>query len=105
MTLRSVPKSHSFEAALADTAHFVEQSLDALLPQPAGPEAQLLDAMRYATLNGVRYHYLFAEPKDGKVKATVFLVRFLQLLNTCYFVFPFRLVPLKWQPPSNDISA
>src|ERR1700748_216478 len=52
MTLRSVPKTLSFESALAETAHFVEQSLDALLPQPAGPEARLLKAMRSATLGG-----------------------------------------------------
>jgi len=31
---------------------------------------------RYANVNGIKYHYLFAEPKDGKVKATVVLVRF-----------------------------
>ncbi|HEY5336635.1 MAG TPA: farnesyl diphosphate synthase [Rhizomicrobium sp.] len=52
MTLRSVPKSSAFEPALAETARFVEQALDALLPQPSGPEARLLEAMRYATLGG-----------------------------------------------------
>ena len=52
MTLRAVPKTSAFEPALAETAQFVEQSLDALLPQPVGPEARLLEAMRYATLNG-----------------------------------------------------
>ena len=52
MSLRSIPKVSDFEVALAQTAQFVEQSLDALLPQPAGPEAQLLEAMRYATLGG-----------------------------------------------------
>lgn len=52
MTLRSVPKTSAFEPVLAETAQFVEQSLDALLPQPVGPEARLLEAMRYATLNG-----------------------------------------------------
>jgi hypothetical protein len=29
---------------------------------------------RYNTLNGIKYHYLFAEPKDGVVRETVFLV-------------------------------
>ena len=52
MTLRSVPKTIPFDTALADAAHFVEQSLEVLLPQPTGPEARLLEAMRYATLGG-----------------------------------------------------
>src|ERR1700739_4485602 len=29
---------------------------------------------RFATLNGVKYHYLYAEPSGGKWKATIFLV-------------------------------
>jgi hypothetical protein len=29
---------------------------------------------RFAKLNGVRYHYLYAEPSGGKWRATVFLV-------------------------------
>jgi hypothetical protein len=29
---------------------------------------------RFAQLNGVRYHYLYAEPSGGKWRATVFLV-------------------------------
>jgi hypothetical protein len=29
---------------------------------------------RYAVLNGIRYHYLLAEPKNAKPKVTVFLV-------------------------------
>ncbi|HEY2070634.1 MAG TPA: farnesyl diphosphate synthase [Rhizomicrobium sp.] len=41
-----------FESALADGARFVESALDALLPQPAGPEARLMEAMRYAALGG-----------------------------------------------------
>jgi len=42
----------SFESALAEAAAFVEDSLDALLPQPIGPEARVLEAMRYAALGG-----------------------------------------------------
>src|SRR5262245_43460480 len=40
------------EAALEEAKAFVEHELDALLPQPAGPEARLMDAMRYAVLGG-----------------------------------------------------
>jgi len=40
------------EPALAEAAGFVEKSLDALLPVAAGPEARLVEAMRYATLGG-----------------------------------------------------
>jgi farnesyl diphosphate synthase len=40
------------EPALAEAAAFVERTLDALLPQAMGPEARLLDAMRYAALGG-----------------------------------------------------
>jgi farnesyl diphosphate synthase len=40
------------EAALAEANTFIEATLDALLPKPYGPEARLLDAMRYATLGG-----------------------------------------------------
>src|SRR6516165_5897601 len=40
------------EPALAEAAAFVERTLDALLPQALGPEARLLEAMRYAALGG-----------------------------------------------------
>jgi hypothetical protein len=29
---------------------------------------------RFAKLNGVQYHYLYAEPSGGKWRATIFLV-------------------------------
>ena len=46
-------EAHSMvEPALGEAAQFVERTLDALLPQPHGPEARLLEAMRYATLGG-----------------------------------------------------
>ena len=47
-----VMQTNDFEAALAEAARFVEASLEALLPQPAGTEARLLEAMRYAALGG-----------------------------------------------------
>jgi len=40
------------EPALAEAALFIERTLDTLLPQPAGPEARVLEAMRYAALGG-----------------------------------------------------
>jgi len=40
------------EPALAEAASFVERTLDTLLPQPSGPEARVLEAMRYAALGG-----------------------------------------------------
>jgi farnesyl diphosphate synthase len=40
------------EPAFAEAASFVEATLDALLPKPSGPEARLIEAMRYATLSG-----------------------------------------------------
>lgn len=39
-------------AALSRVADVVEAALEALLPEPEGPEAQLAEAMRYATLGG-----------------------------------------------------
>ena len=39
-------------AMLAETGRIVEQSIDALLPLPQGPESRLIQAMRYATLGG-----------------------------------------------------
>jgi farnesyl diphosphate synthase len=41
-----------FEPALAESATFVERSLEAMLPAVGGPESRLLEAMRYATLGG-----------------------------------------------------
>jgi farnesyl diphosphate synthase len=50
--MHSVSDSSPFDIARAEAALFVEQSLDALLPQGNGPEARLLEAMRYAALGG-----------------------------------------------------
>jgi hypothetical protein len=40
---------------------------------------------RYAKVNGVQYHYLFAEPKDVKVRATVVLVSPSRKINSKNF--------------------
>jgi hypothetical protein len=46
---------------------------------------------RYALLNGVKYHYLYAEPKNGEVRVTVVLVCIMALLFLCnsfFHIFP-----------------
>lgn len=40
------------EAALADTASLMEDVLQEVLPEPVGPQARVIEAMRYATLGG-----------------------------------------------------
>jgi len=42
----------SLDAALKDSAAFVEQWLDRLLPFPTGPEGRVAEAMRYSALGG-----------------------------------------------------
>jgi len=42
----------NFESALAEAAGFIDDTLDALLPKPAGHESRLIEAMRYAALGG-----------------------------------------------------
>lgn len=42
----------ALDAALRETQSLMETALDTYLPPPEGPEARLLDAMRYATLGG-----------------------------------------------------
>lgn len=46
----AVPQPVVFEALLHDAATDVRVTLDALLPQPEGPAAQLYEAMRYSAL-------------------------------------------------------
>jgi len=43
---------NAFDHSLSRAALDVERVLDRILPKPQGPEAQLLDAMRYAALSG-----------------------------------------------------
>lgn len=42
----------SIDQAFEETVSFTNATLDALLPKPSGPEARLLEAMRYAALSG-----------------------------------------------------
>jgi farnesyl diphosphate synthase len=44
--------SSAFDTALARHAEAIEAALGGLLPQPAGPQARLHEAMRYAALGG-----------------------------------------------------
>jgi farnesyl diphosphate synthase len=55
------------EPALAEAAAFVERSLDGLLPQPNGPEARLLEAMRYAALGGGKRLRAFLVLQSGRL--------------------------------------
>lgn len=52
MASADMHKSTNLAEAMAQTASLVEQQLDALLPVPEAAEAKLIEAMRYAVLNG-----------------------------------------------------
>jgi farnesyl diphosphate synthase len=54
------------EPAFAEAASFTEATLDALLPKPSGPEARLLEAMRYAVLNGGKRLRAFFVLQSGR---------------------------------------
>ena len=55
------------EPAFAEAAAFIEATLDALLPVPVGPEARLLEAMRYATLKGGKRLRAFLVLQSGRL--------------------------------------
>ena len=46
------PAAPTVPQILAETGQVIEQALDALLPVPEGPEALLMEAMRYSALGG-----------------------------------------------------
>lgn len=52
MASANARKPDSLASAMTETAQLVEQQLDALLPVPQTAEAKLIEAMRYAVLNG-----------------------------------------------------
>lgn len=52
MASAEMHKPASLAEAMAQTAAVVEEQLDALLPVPQTAEAKLIEAMRYAVLNG-----------------------------------------------------
>jgi farnesyl diphosphate synthase len=55
------------EPAIAETATFLDATLDTLLPQPAGPEARLMEAMRYATMGGTQRLRAFLVLQSGRL--------------------------------------
>ena len=55
------------EPAIAETATFLDATLDALLPQPTGPEARLMEAMRYATMGGTQRLRSFLVLQSGRL--------------------------------------
>jgi farnesyl diphosphate synthase len=55
------------EPALSEAALFTESSLDALLPSATGPEARLLEAMRYAALGGGKRLRGFLVQQTGRL--------------------------------------
>lgn len=55
------------EPAFAETATFLDATLDALLPQPAGPESRLLEAMRYATMGSPHRLRAFLVLQSGRL--------------------------------------
>jgi farnesyl diphosphate synthase len=56
-----------FDSRLQAAAEAVNTALDALLPQPLGPEAALLSAMRYAALDGGKRLRPFLTLEAGRV--------------------------------------
>jgi hypothetical protein len=67
----------------AETERIAKPIVDSNMPPGPLPEQPTLPIAlpddpriehRFAQLNGIRYHYLYAEPSGGKWKATVFLV-------------------------------
>ena len=55
------------EPAFAECVSFVEATLDALLPKPAGPEARLLEAMRYAAMGAGKKLRAFMVLQGGRL--------------------------------------
>lgn len=54
------------EPALNEAAHFMEDVLAEFLPEPVGPQARLLEAMRYATLGGGKRVRAFLVLQSGR---------------------------------------
>jgi farnesyl diphosphate synthase len=63
----SPPVLAPIEPAFAEAASFTEATLQALLPKPAGPEARLIAAMRYATLGGGKRLRAFLVLQSGRL--------------------------------------
>ena len=55
------------EPALKEAGHFMEEALAELLPEPMGPQSRLIDAMRYATLEGGKRVRAFMALQSGRL--------------------------------------
>ena len=55
------------EPAFTETATFIEATLDVLLPQSTGPQARLMEAMRYATMGGGKRLRAFLVLQSGRL--------------------------------------
>ena len=55
------------EPALAEASTFIEATWEALLPRPAGAEARLIEAMRYATSDGAMRLRAFLLLQSGRL--------------------------------------
>jgi farnesyl diphosphate synthase len=88
----TTPDVSDLVEAMASAARAVERELDRLLPQPAGREARLQQAMRYAVLNGgkrlrpflvMASADLFHAPEDSclRVAAAVEMVHCYSLVH------------------------
>lgn len=67
MTTEPTSPQSMVEPALSEAAGFVERTLDALLPRPAGPESRLLEAVRYATLGKAKRFRGFLVLQSGRL--------------------------------------
>src|SRR5271168_2012945 len=67
MALDLVRKTDGLAEALAETARLVEAQLDALLPVPEAAEARVVEAMRYAVLNGGKRMRAFLVMETAKL--------------------------------------
>lgn len=67
MARPSAPAPALIEAALSETAALMEQTLADLLPDPQGPEARLMEAMRYASLGGGKRLRAFLTLQAGRL--------------------------------------
>jgi farnesyl diphosphate synthase len=65
--MKSIAPPAALEPAFAEAASFVEATLDALLPKPAGPESRLLEAMRYAAMGGGKRLRAFLVLQSGRL--------------------------------------
>src|SRR5262245_14744792 len=55
------------EPALKEAGIFMEEALRELLPEPLGPEARVIEAMRYATLDGGKRIRAFLALQAGRL--------------------------------------